>query len=143
MAHRAGVPAHYSSPTTAAAQHYRHYGGRFPGASWKAQALAERGSVASDQYRLAACRALTGPSAVEEDTACCYAVQDKVRVTGPGAEPWEVYVVNGDADVLDKAAGSACCSEDTVGPMTMTAGLPMAGARPGVARSPSVHRVTR
>jgi hypothetical protein len=31
-------------------------------------------------------------------------------VTGPGAEPWEVYVVKADADVLDKAAGSACCA---------------------------------
>ena len=46
----------------------------------------------------------------EEDTACCYAVQDKVWVTGPGAEPWEVYVVKGDADVLHKAADSACCA---------------------------------
>src|ERR1044071_3842484 len=31
----------------------------------------------------------------EEDTACCYAVQDKVWVSGPGREPWEVYVVKG------------------------------------------------
>jgi catechol 2,3-dioxygenase-like lactoylglutathione lyase family enzyme len=46
----------------------------------------------------------------EKDTACCYAVQDKVWVTGPGAEPWEVYVVKGDAGTLDKAAGSACCT---------------------------------
>src|SRR6202044_3199309 len=50
------------------------------------------------------------PTATEEDTACCYAVQDKVWVTGPGSEPWEVYVVKGDADVLDKPAGSACCA---------------------------------
>ena len=49
-------------------------------------------------------------TATEEDTACCYAVQDKVWVTGPGNEPWEVYVVKGDADVLDKAADSACCA---------------------------------
>ena len=47
---------------------------------------------------------------VEEDSACCYAVQDKVWVTGPGQEPWEVYVVKGDADTLERAAGSACCS---------------------------------
>ena len=33
----------------------------------------------------------------EQDTACCYAVQDKVWVTGPGDEPWEVYTVKGDA----------------------------------------------
>jgi hypothetical protein len=32
--------------------------------------------------------------------------QDKVWVTGPGDEPWEVYVVTGDADALDKQAGS-------------------------------------
>jgi catechol 2,3-dioxygenase-like lactoylglutathione lyase family enzyme len=49
-------------------------------------------------------------TATEEDTACCYAVQDKVWVTGPGQEPWEVYVVKGDADTLDKAVGSACCT---------------------------------
>jgi catechol 2,3-dioxygenase-like lactoylglutathione lyase family enzyme len=49
-------------------------------------------------------------TATEENTACCYAVQDKVWVTGPGAEPWEVYVVKADADTLDKAADSACCA---------------------------------
>jgi catechol 2,3-dioxygenase-like lactoylglutathione lyase family enzyme len=34
---------------------------------------------------------------VEDNTTCCYAVQDKVWVTGPGGEPWEVYTVAGDA----------------------------------------------
>ncbi len=33
----------------------------------------------------------------EENTTCCYAVQDKVWVTGPGGEPWEVYTVKADA----------------------------------------------
>ncbi|MFF0903774.1 UNVERIFIED_CONTAM: ArsI/CadI family heavy metal resistance metalloenzyme [Kocuria sp. CPCC 205316] len=33
----------------------------------------------------------------EEETTCCYAVQDKVWVTGPGKEPWEVYTVKADA----------------------------------------------
>ncbi|MFI7578965.1 ArsI/CadI family heavy metal resistance metalloenzyme [Kocuria kalidii] len=33
----------------------------------------------------------------EEQTTCCYAVQDKVWVTGPGKEPWEVYTVTADA----------------------------------------------
>jgi catechol 2,3-dioxygenase-like lactoylglutathione lyase family enzyme len=47
---------------------------------------------------------------VEDNTTCCYAVQDKVWVTGPGDEPWEVYVVKGDADVLDKPADSVCCA---------------------------------
>ncbi|MET8454080.1 ArsI/CadI family heavy metal resistance metalloenzyme [Streptomyces sp. NPDC005209] len=47
----------------------------------------------------------------ENDTSCCYALQDKTWVTGPGNEPWEVYVVKGDADTLDKAADApdACC----------------------------------
>jgi catechol 2,3-dioxygenase-like lactoylglutathione lyase family enzyme len=45
----------------------------------------------------------------ETDTACCYALQDKVWVRGPGAEPWEVYVVKADADQLAKAADSGCC----------------------------------
>ncbi|MFI0450145.1 ArsI/CadI family heavy metal resistance metalloenzyme [Actinomadura sp. 6N118] len=45
----------------------------------------------------------------ENDTSCCYALQDKVWVHGPGNEPWEVYVVKGDADTLTKAEDSACC----------------------------------
>ncbi|HEY1698932.1 MAG TPA: ArsI/CadI family heavy metal resistance metalloenzyme [Trebonia sp.] len=45
----------------------------------------------------------------EQDTACCYAVQDKVWVAGPGKEPWEVYVVKGDADNLGRQEDSACC----------------------------------
>jgi catechol 2,3-dioxygenase-like lactoylglutathione lyase family enzyme len=50
----------------------------------------------------------------ENDTSCCYALQDKVWVSGPGQEPWEVYVVKADADTLDKsadAAPDACCSD--------------------------------
>ncbi|GAA4591748.1 ArsI/CadI family heavy metal resistance metalloenzyme [Planotetraspora phitsanulokensis] len=46
----------------------------------------------------------------ENDTTCCYAVQDKVWVTGPGSEPWEVYVVKADADSLSKETGSVCCA---------------------------------
>ncbi len=34
---------------------------------------------------------------VEDNTTCCYAVQDKVWVSGPGGEPWEIYTVTGDA----------------------------------------------
>ncbi|MFG3121939.1 ArsI/CadI family heavy metal resistance metalloenzyme [Streptomyces sp. NPDC048201] len=50
----------------------------------------------------------------ERDTSCCYALQDKVWVHGPGKEPWEVYVVKADADTLGKSATAAptggCCS---------------------------------
>ncbi|UCM90457.1 ArsI/CadI family heavy metal resistance metalloenzyme [Streptomyces marincola] len=34
----------------------------------------------------------------EKDTTCCYALQDKVWVTAPGRERWEVYTVKADAD---------------------------------------------
>ena len=47
---------------------------------------------------------------VENDTTCCYALQDKVWVHGPGAEPWEVYAVKADADSLAKDADSECCA---------------------------------
>ncbi|MEW9555038.1 ArsI/CadI family heavy metal resistance metalloenzyme [Nonomuraea sp. NPDC050783] len=43
----------------------------------------------------------------ESDTSCCYALQDKVWVHGPGNEPWEVYVVKGDADA--PARTPSCC----------------------------------
>ncbi|MET7746091.1 ArsI/CadI family heavy metal resistance metalloenzyme [Streptomyces sp. NPDC005385] len=51
----------------------------------------------------------------ENDTSCCYALQDKVWVHGPGKEPWEVYVVKADADTIGKSAdpnttGDACCT---------------------------------
>ncbi|WP_067480297.1 ArsI/CadI family heavy metal resistance metalloenzyme [Actinomadura hibisca] len=49
----------------------------------------------------------------ENDTSCCYALQDKVWVHGPGNEPWEVYVVKADADTLEKAEDSACCATTT------------------------------
>jgi catechol 2,3-dioxygenase-like lactoylglutathione lyase family enzyme len=45
---------------------------------------------------------------VEDDTTCCYAVQDKVWVHGPGDEPWEVYTVKADANQL--APDDACCA---------------------------------
>lgn len=49
----------------------------------------------------------------EDDTECCYALQDKVWVRGPGDEPWEVYVVKGDSNVGDKPmpviAAPDCC----------------------------------
>ncbi|MFF9914861.1 ArsI/CadI family heavy metal resistance metalloenzyme [Streptomyces sp. NPDC013457] len=46
----------------------------------------------------------------ENDTTCCYALQDKVWVHGPGQEPWEVYVVKADADTLTKQQRSTCCA---------------------------------
>lgn len=56
----------------------------------------------------------------ENDTSCCYALQDKVWVHGPGQEPWEVYVVKADAATLGKSAqagadgGDGCCTGTAV-----------------------------
>jgi catechol 2,3-dioxygenase-like lactoylglutathione lyase family enzyme len=46
---------------------------------------------------------------VEEQTTCCYAVQDKVWVSAPDGEPWEVYTVLADAPVM-RAEETACCA---------------------------------
>ena len=52
---------------------------------------------------------------VEEETTCCFAVQDKVWVNGPDGEPWEVYTVLSDAKVMKlipvigSDSGSVCC----------------------------------
>jgi catechol 2,3-dioxygenase-like lactoylglutathione lyase family enzyme len=59
----------------------------------------------------------------ENDTECCYALQDKVWVRGPGNEPWEVYVVKGDADQLDKNpdGGECRCGGDEEPPQQQPA----------------------
>ena len=48
---------------------------------------------------------------VEEGTTCCYALQDKVWVTGPGGERWEVYTVLADAPDAPELepTAAACC----------------------------------
>jgi catechol 2,3-dioxygenase-like lactoylglutathione lyase family enzyme len=45
----------------------------------------------------------------EEDTTCCYAVQDKVWIEDPDGNSWEVFVVKADAPVM-KADASTCCA---------------------------------
>jgi catechol 2,3-dioxygenase-like lactoylglutathione lyase family enzyme len=47
----------------------------------------------------------------ETDTDCCYAVQDKVWVHGPGQEPWEVYVVKADGTSLENSPAECCTGE--------------------------------
>ena len=52
---------------------------------------------------------------LEEETTCCFAVQDKVWVNGPDGEPWEVYTVLSDANVMKlipvagSDSGPVCC----------------------------------
>jgi hypothetical protein len=60
--------------------------------------------VAAAQQRLAA---VGLPTATEDQVACCYAVQDKVWVDGPDAEPWEIYTVLADVEMQ---ADAMCCA---------------------------------
>jgi catechol 2,3-dioxygenase-like lactoylglutathione lyase family enzyme len=56
----------------------------------------------------------------ENDTTCCYALQDKVWVHDPAGAPWEVYTVKDDdpADArpatasLEILGDGACCTAD-------------------------------
>ncbi|BBX85995.1 ArsI/CadI family heavy metal resistance metalloenzyme [Mycolicibacterium aubagnense] len=51
----------------------------------------------------------------EIGTTCCFATQDKVWVTGPGGERWEVYTVLADSEYFgdgpgaDQQGGGVCC----------------------------------
>lgn len=51
------------------------------------------------------------PTEIESSTTCCYAVQDKVWVSGPDAERWEVYTVLSDSDTFSTTEqdDSECC----------------------------------
>ena len=55
-------------------------------------------------------------TAVEDQVACCFAVQDKVWVDGPGGEPWEIYTVLADTEHPSgelrsvEPGTSACCA---------------------------------
>ena len=52
---------------------------------------------------------------VEDETTCCYAVQDKVWVNGVDEVPWEVYTVLSDS-VTASGAGTneQCCTSDSM-----------------------------
>ncbi|HWF21851.1 MAG TPA: ArsI/CadI family heavy metal resistance metalloenzyme [Acidimicrobiales bacterium] len=68
--------------------------------------------VAAARIRLAAAELAT---VVEDQVSCCFAVQDKVWVDGPGGEPWEIYTVLADTEMpageLRSAdpSGAVCC----------------------------------
>jgi catechol 2,3-dioxygenase-like lactoylglutathione lyase family enzyme len=72
--------------------------------------VASTEEVSEATARLAAAGLATAP---EENTTCCYALQDKVWVNDPDGAPWEVYTVLADApaDVVTpgRAGDSACC----------------------------------
>ena len=59
---------------------------------------------------------------IEEQATCCYAVQDKVWVSGPDGSRWEVYTVLADAnDTASLGGDGMCCT---------TASSPVAEAAP-------------
>ena len=39
-------------------------------------------------------------TATEDEVSCCYAVQDKVWVDAPDGEPWEIYTVLSDVEMV-------------------------------------------
>jgi catechol 2,3-dioxygenase-like lactoylglutathione lyase family enzyme len=69
-------------------------------------------------------------TAVQEQTACCYALQDKVWVTDPDGAPWEVYTVLADAHIAPGIGGDGrCCEPDPIGTSITTETL--AASAPG------------
>jgi catechol 2,3-dioxygenase-like lactoylglutathione lyase family enzyme len=75
----------------------------------------------------------------ENDTTCCYALQDKVWVHDPAGAPWEVYTVKDEnpaqpRDAFDQPTGiagdGACCTSNAgtqAQPREESAALPLAG----------------
>ena len=52
---------------------------------------------------------------VQDQTTCCFAVQDKVWVSDPDGAPWEVYTVLADAPAESGIAGDgSCCIPEAV-----------------------------
>lgn len=55
---------------------------------------------------------------VEDETTCCFAVQDKVWVNDPDDAPWEIYTVLADSETfgtarliaVDGGGSTTCCS---------------------------------
>lgn len=72
--------------------------------------------VASTEQVAAAAQRMAGEGAaceVQDSTTCCYAVQDKVWVSGPEI-PWEIYTVLADAAAMMPPDGECCVPEATV-----------------------------
>ena len=70
--------------------------------------------VAAAKTRLEDAGLLT---AVEDEVACCFAVQDKVWVDAPDGEPWEIYTVLADVEMpagqlrtVEPGEDAMCCA---------------------------------
>tara|TARA_R110002096_G_scaffold71887_6_gene171521 strand:- start:1334 stop:1816 length:483 start_codon:yes stop_codon:yes gene_type:complete len=67
-------------------------------------------SIQAVQQAAARMQAIGAATSTEENTTCCYAVQDKVWVTDPDGHKWEVFVVT-QADVVPVPEDvAACCA---------------------------------
>jgi lactoylglutathione lyase len=62
-------------------------------------------------------------TAEEIGQTCCFATQDKVWVTGPAGERWEVYTVLADSETFGSApmADETCCGETVAATAAPTA----------------------
>ena len=79
--------------------------------------------VGSTEDVTAAQARLTGEGlacATEDQVECCYALQDKVWVNGPGGERWEVYTVladapdeRGEVTAMDDCCEPECCESSS------------------------------
>jgi catechol 2,3-dioxygenase-like lactoylglutathione lyase family enzyme len=67
-------------------------------------------AAAWSRFKAAGLKTLT-----EENTECCYALQDKVWVEDPDGNSWEVFVVKGEAAVMEKEASKTGCCVPRVG----------------------------
>ncbi|MFZ0172266.1 MAG: ArsI/CadI family heavy metal resistance metalloenzyme [Acidimicrobiales bacterium] len=65
---------------------------------------------------------------VEEQTTCCYAVQDKVWVNDPDGAPWEVYAVLADAPAESGVAGDGGCCGGSASPEAASSSEPVVAA---------------
>ena len=68
--------------------------------------------VNSTDAVMAADRRLTGEgldTMVEEEVACCYAVQDKTWSKDPDGVDWEIYTVLADSETMSESGATACC----------------------------------
>jgi catechol 2,3-dioxygenase-like lactoylglutathione lyase family enzyme len=74
--------------------------------------VADTGTVHAEIARLSGEGLVTDE---EMSTTCCFATQDKVWVTGPDGERWEVYTVLADSDTFGTGPQAAASSGEAAG----------------------------
>jgi catechol 2,3-dioxygenase-like lactoylglutathione lyase family enzyme len=90
-------------------------GGGEPGSLNHLGVEVETTALVADAQRRLSAEGLT--TAVEDEVACCYALQDKVWVDDPNGAPWEIYTVLADVEMpggelrtVDPVSAAACCA---------------------------------